>query len=350
MKLWHSAFASVLLMTAGLSPAWATEVEVKLPAGYASAQLLSPGTGAVLKHYRSQLDRELKRLDAQFQLTQRQAELEQAELKLATSRTQLNQQTAMLRQASIARVRIQTHSAAVTDLGSSSTMGDIDFFYTVTNNTGHIVGSLVYQPMVGQLRIPTTSNLYLDLIDFATMRFGLVPGASLSNQGFHPERLSFFAGELKGGQLAEIKRSIASDFRLEIVDIKFLRQTGYKGQTQELSFDEAFAGELGPLRAAVSQAERELARARELAAETSRGLAAAKQQDVSRFAQAAGILQISSRRYQASQARFTGVEPGTYWLYAKGPGGWAIFEKVWIHDARRQKIKSTNMRPDPFKP
>lgn len=344
-------YCSAVLLLAGLAlglPAQATEVAVELPAGYGAPQLLSPGTDAVLRHYRTQLDRELERLDAQYQLSQRQAALKQAELDLNSSRSRLSREAERLKQRSIAQVHVRIISAALTDLGSSSTMGDITFYYTVTNSTGRIVGSLLYRPVVGQLRIPTTSSLYLDLIDFATMRFGLAPGASLSNQGTHPENLSFFVGELKGEQLAQIKRSIATDFKLEVVDLKFLRQTGFKGQTQALSFEEAFAAELGPYRASVGRSERALSEARTLAAAAARGLNAAKQQHLGRFVQASATLQSAARRYQAGG--FSDVEPGVYWLYAKGPAGRVIFERVRVKAARRQAIEALSPRPDPFKP
>lgn len=350
MKLWHSAVLISAMLGASLSPLYATEVEVKLPAGYAAAQLLSPGTGPVLQHYRSQLDSQLKRLDDQYQLKAKQAAYQRSTQDLAASRSRLDQRLASLRQDCIARIHVKIVSASLTDLGSSSAMGDINFYYSVTNNTGRIIGALIYHPTVGQLKIPTASSLYLDLIDFTSMRFGLPSGATLSNQGVHPEQFSFFAENLSQSQIAMLKRDVNAGLNLQIEDVKFLRQTGYKGQTQELSFEEAYAGEIRPYRDATNRAEAALKSNQQLADEARANLNAAKQSHEALFASEAKTLLNSAQRYRAKTTTFTAVKPGTYYLFASGQRGQALFEKVTIKADRHQTIKAGRGGANPFIP
>jgi len=350
LKLWHSAILISAMLGASLNPLNAAEVEVKLPAGYASAQLLSPGTAAVLQHYRSQLDRELKRLDDQYQLKAKQAAYQKATQDLTASRARLDQHLAKLRQDCIARIHVKIVSASLTDMGSSSAMGDINFYYSVTNNTGRIIGSLIYHPTVGQLKIPTASSLYLDLIDFSTMRFGLPSGTSLSNQGVHPEQFSFFAENLNQSQIAMLKRSLNSGLTLQIEDVKFLRQTGFKGQTQELGFEEAYAGEIRPYRDAVNRNEAAVKSSQQLADSARAALNAAKQSHEAVFTSSATSLLAAAPRYSSTSSLFNNVAPGTYYLFATGKHGQALFEKVTIKAERHQKITAGKIIANPFRP
>jgi hypothetical protein len=200
-----------------------------------------------------------------------------------------------------------------------------------------------------------SSTFVLELIDPATMKSGLGPGESLTNQGHDPEKFQMFMGEVSPEELKSMQRDFDKKFSIEIRDMHFTDHKDYKGQFKPQTFEEAFASQLAPLRSAVQQAE---AKAKAQGESDSRALKEfkdRKQAIVAREAATLSDLKKSAVRYTSAPDKkgrfvFEDVAPGTYYVYGVKPGGGAVFEKITVGDGEKVKKTLTQTKKDPFLP
>jgi len=326
----------------------------KVPPGITEVRLLSPGTGAVLDHMKARLRGQLKAVDEKYQVARLEAETKEASTRVSRSDKAYTQEIETIRKQYGSRIAITIHSAAA-QITPESAMGDITFTYTARNNTDRIVSDIVYRPLFNKAPLPMTSSLVLEFIHPTSLVYGLAPGESMANTAKDPEHFSFFLGEISSKNVHEIQSSLPGGFTIEVLDINFVAQKGYKGQSKVMGVKEAFAGRLAPYQAASRQARdlylsktSELTSARKLFESETRVI-----RNV--FAGKIRDLEESSVRYKApvdpgkNKGTFVSIKPGAYYLYAVHASGGAVFVPTTIRD-KTNRIRIETLGKDPFTP
>lgn len=335
-------------------PARAATVELTLPSGTTGVQLISGGTAAVLDHLRSRLDAQLAELEKTYALETATQALTKADGELAAAREAHTNKVAELREAYASQVNITIEEATIHLSPESSALGEITFTYTATNTSDRIITDLIYLPSIGDIKLPTSSALTLELIDPQTLQLGLRPGGKLSNRGIEPERFDFFIGELKPEQIKNIDKDFSKKLTLHPIDLHFSRRTGYKGQIKEMGVEPAFAKTLEPYRQAIDAAGlRQESRRADLARrQTRHDEEKARVEDW--YTAEAARLKNAAVRYDGTadaKGRCTlhNVSPGAYIVFARAARDRVIFLPVNV-DTNRVRLDATTTRGNPFMP
>lgn len=351
MKRWVVLCGLISLLVPGYASA--ERLQLKVPTGFQEVNLLSGGTGPVLKHLRGRLNAELKAFDAQYNVAGLRQAAEAAKALSAEREAAYRNGGRAIGEEYIAKLHLQI-TKVETNISSESSLGEIAFTYTITNTSDRIVSDIVYTPRIGELKIPVASKLVLDLIDPVTLKFGLAPGRSLSNRPDNPERLSFLLGEVSKENLAYIKAHVTTDFGLDIQDIHFMNAVGYKDQSRIMEVEQAFPVRLGVLDAA-NKAARQDAAAKAAAYANAQALYdKAKQGTLDRFRESAQTLKKSAVRQREpvdkkGRCTFADVSPGIYYVYADSGSGMVVFQEVQVKRAR-EKVKIEALVKNPFLP
>lgn len=351
MKKWLMLCMGMLLMIPGL--ARAERLQVTVPAGIKEVHLLSPGTGPVLDHLRGQLDADLKAFDAQYHVADLKQAADAAKTLSAERHEAYLKGSQSVGEQYIGKIHIAITKVEA-NISSESSLGEISYWYTATNNSDRIVSDVVYTPRIGKMKIPVASKLVLEFIDPMTLKSGLAPGRSLSSKADSPENLSFLMGEVSKQDLSYIKQNVTTAFGLDIEDIHFMNSIGYKDQSKSLNVEQAFQGRLKELELASIAAQRE-AEAKAVAyTQAKAAYDKAKEGTVKQFRTAAQSLKQSAVRATAQTDKkgrcvLADIVPGDYYVYAENGAGRVVFQAVQVKRAR-EKVKIENLVKDPFLP
>jgi len=334
--------------------AFTARLVATVPQGVSEVELLSGGTLAVLDHLKDKLSSELKAVSDLCQLGRLEAELKASAQKIEQSDKAYNEKVESIKKHYIGKVPVTIHSAKA-QITSESALGEINFIYTARNNSDKIISDITYRPLIDKVPLPITTMLVLEFINSKSLISGLAPGEELTNQGHEPEHLSFFLSELKAPDIARIKKANPSEFTIEVTDIHFISQKGYKGQTKAMDVKEAFAGVLSQYQGASQQA-REDNKARAQALADAKALYETRTKgSINDFRTRSKELQKASVRYQGSvdpkknRATIESIKPGKYYIYAVSTQGKAIFREITIEEGKN-KIKLETPVKDPFEP
>ena len=348
--LWFIVCLSVILP----ANAYSARLNVTIPQGVTEVQLLSPGTASVLEHLKTRFKGQLKTIDEKYQVARLESEVKEASLRIDRAEKAYKDRIDELRKQYISKISITIHSASA-QLSPESALGDINFSYTVKNNSDRIISKITYKPLLNKTTLAITSSLVLEFIHPKTLMFGLGPGESITNVGNEPEHFSFFLSELIGKDIKNVQSSLPGGFSIDIIDIHFVSQKEYKGQSKEMDVKEAFAAQLKPIQASFQQVQDELkaktdtlSSARKLYEKETSGILKAFRAEMKDLKQ-------SSVRYHApvepkkNRSMIESIKPGKYYLYASDVTRQAIFEEITIEDGKN-KIKIDTLKKDPFEP
>jgi hypothetical protein len=351
MRLLLTTICFLLLLPINALPA---RLVLTVPEGMSDVALLSGGTLAVLDHLKERLNSELKEESNRYQIGKLESELKASVLKVAQSDKAYKEKIDSLRKQYIAKVPVTIHSANA-QITKASALGEITFTYTVHNNSDRTISDIIYKPLIGNIPLPITTTLVLEFINSKNLISGLAPGESLSNQGSDPEHLSFFLSELTDKDINRIKASMPDGFSFDVIDIHFVSQKGYKGQTKVMDVKEAFADVLAAYQAASVRVHAEnkeksqtLATAKGLYEKDTKGT-------INDFKTRSNELKKASIRYKGdidpkkNRVTIESIKPGKYYVYATSNPGKAVFEEITIEDGRN-KIKIETQKKDPFEP
>ncbi len=334
--------------------AFTARLVVTVPQGISGVELLSGGTLAVLDHLKARLGSQTKAASDRHQIERLETELKASTLQVTQSDKAYTEKIDSLRRHYITKIPI-TIQAANAQITSESALGEISFTYSVRNNSDRVVSDITYRPMIDKISLPITTMLVLEFINSKSLIFGLAPGEILTNEGSEPEHLSFFLSELKGSDVSRIKSAMPGGFSIEVTDIHFVSQKGYKGQGRVMDVKEAFADVLREYQGA-SQRAHEDNRARTEALANARSLYARDiKTSLDDFRTRSKDLKKSSVRYQGSvdpkknRVTIDSIAPGKYFLYAPSMTGNAFFREITIEEGRN-KLKIDSTKKDPFEP
>jgi hypothetical protein len=351
MKRWIALMVGMLIMLPGLGQA--AQLKLVMPAGFKEVNLFSPGTSAVLDHLRGRLAHNLESLNAQYNINGLKHEMETAQA-LSSNRGEVYRQGGnAIREQYISKLKIAINSVTA-NISSESSMGEIVFTYTATNNSDHIISDIIYTPRIGTKKIPVPSKLVLEFIDPGSLKSGLAPGRNLSNKPDNPERFSFLVGELSKADINYIKANLSSGFALDIQDLHFMNAIGYKDQAQIMDAEHAFQVRLKELEQGGETAQRDAASKAAAYTKAVNAYNLGKEGSVQQFKVEAEALKTSARRASATLDKkdrcvFKDIAPGTYYIYAGNGAGRAVFQKVEVPDGRA-KVKVKDVVRDPFIP
>jgi len=351
MKRWILLMVGVLSLVPGISQA--ATVKLVMPPGFKEVHLLSAGTSAVLEHMRGRLTGSLESLSAQYNIAGLKQELEKAKALSANRREVYRQGGKAIREQYISKLAIAITSATA-NLSSESSMGEIVFTYKATNNSDRIISDVIYTPRIGNKKIPVASKLVLEFIDPATLKSGLAPGRSLSNNSDNPERFSFFVGEISKEDMQYIKANVGTAFALDVQDLHFMNAIGYKDQAQILDAEHAFQARLRELEEGGATAQRDAEAKADAYAKALNAYNQGKEGAVQRFKTEAEELRKSSVRAttgvdKKNRGVFKEIEPGIYYIYATNGQGNAVFKQVEVGQGR-VKMQIKDVVHDPFLP
>ncbi len=332
----------------------AARLQCTLPQGVGEASLLSDGTTAVLKHFRDQSDAESRKLRAEYQIDALEKEAKKAEALIGEKKQAYTAKVAGLRKNYLSLLEITIHSSQAAINPSTSALGDVVYFYTAKNNTDRIITDIKYKPIIEGKGLPTTTSLILEFIDPQTLKSGLGPHETMTNLGHDPEKFSFFIGEVLPDELNRMREAFGKSFSINVADMHFSNQKGYKGQIKALTFDEAFSGTLRPMQAAVDQAEADAKSKRGTYSSVLKTFQERQDRMSATLKKSLDALKLSSVRYSVRPDKkgryiFDDVEPGNYIVYARNGKGQAVFESIAI-GKKKQKQSYTQMKKDPFAP
>ncbi|HOS96679.1 MAG TPA: hypothetical protein PLR71_00530 [Deltaproteobacteria bacterium] len=351
MRLLWPCICLMLLLPADIH---AARVVVAVPQGISEVRLLSAGTAAVLDLLRERLQIQLKDSSERTQVDRLEREVAQATAAITSAEKAYADQIEALRKQYIRDISLTIHSAD-DQITPESALGEIAFVYTVHNGSNRIISDITYKPQVGALNLPITSSLVMEFLNPRTLIYGLGPGESLSNQGGDPERFSFFLSELKGNEIKQIKASMPAGFSIQITDIHFVSQKGYKGQSKIMDVSEAFAGQLWAYRSAAQEARDSHTRKTEALARAKKVFASETKGSLDEFRSRSSDLKTTSVRYRASvkpkklTATMDPVVPGKYFVYAPATRGKAAFQEVSVTRGTT-KLTIETLKKDPFEP
>ncbi len=351
MRLLLPCICLMLLLPADIH---AARVVVAVPQGVQEVRLLSAGTASVLDLLRQRLQAQLKDSGVRTQVDRLEKEVAQASAAITSAEKSYADQIEALRKQYIRDISLTIHSAD-DQITPESALGEISFVYTVRNGSSRIISDITYRPLVGNLALPITSSLVMEFLNPKTLIYGLGPGESLSNQGGDPERFSFFLSELKGNEIKQIKASMPAGFSIQITDVHFVSQKGYKGQSKIMDVKEAFAGQLSAYQAASQEAKDSHTRKTEALARAKKVYASETKGSLDEFRSRSSDLKRTSVRYRAEvkptkrTATMDHVEPGKYFVYAPASRGKAAFQEVTVTRGTT-KLTIETLKKDPFDP
>jgi hypothetical protein len=343
-----------LLILALPATMYAARLQCIMPPDLSEARLLSGGTVAVLKHYRDQSDAEFRKLRAEYQMDILEDQAKKAEALINEKKQVYDGKVAELRKNYLTMLEITIHSSQAAINPSTSALGDVTYFYTAKNNTDRIITDITYKPLIDGNGLPTTTSLILEFIDPQTLKSGLGPHETITNLGHDAEKFSFFIGEIPQEELKKMRSAFGKAFSINLTDMHFSTQKGYKGEIKPQTFGEAFSGQLRPLQIAVEQAEADAKAKRGTYSSAVKEFTARQTKTNSFLKKSLDDLKASSVRYSAKPDKkgryiFGDVAPGDYVIYASNGKGKAVFETITIGD-KKQKETYTQMKKDPFVP
>ena len=350
----RSLILSVLGLLLMTLPAQAARVEVQVPPGVMSVSLLSAGTLPVLGHMRQSLEAEQRELDERFGVQALAEKLAQTETLIVKRRKTYEDTVASTRHRYLSQITVEVLSAEAFISPEASALGEITFTYRITNQTDRIVSDLVYAPRVGGISLPTSSRQMLELSHPDTLKFGIAPGKTLSNQGASPERFTFFIGELKSDQLAFIRKHIRENFHLDLKDLHFVERIDYKGQTATMDVEQAFAATLKPLKGSLDEALALRGKRQRDYQQAEAAFTEQLEEAHKRFSQVAFDLRHAAVRFSSPVANkhrciLNDIPPGTYLVYAPQGDGQALLQEITVPAGKLQLNLETTTK-DPFLP
>lgn len=334
--------------------AYAAKLTVTVPQGVTEVKLLSGGTASVLGHYRGRLDADLKAAGERYQIGRCEAEVKKASQAVTDADKAYTDKIDQLRRQYIAKINVTVHSATA-QITSASALGEISFVFTAANTSERIVSDIIYKPVIQGVPLPITTSLVLEFVNPKNLIFGLAPGESITNQDSDPEHFTFFLSELTESDKKRIQTSLPGGFSVEILDLHFVSQKGYKGQSKVMDVKEAFAGVLSAYEGAVRTARNAQAAATETLEKAKKLYASETSGSLAAFRTRSKDLRKASVRFSApvdikkSRATMDDVPPGTYYVYGSTPAGQALFEEVAIMRGRN-KVTIESLKKDPFEP
>jgi hypothetical protein len=330
-------------------------LQLTLPQGLTAAHLLSGGTQTMIDYEKGKVQTAIAKLKGDYQIDAAETGTKKGSAAAKSAQQAYQEKIAALRRHynSLLNVRILSSRAEINL--SSSAMAEVSYVFTARNGTDRIVTDISYRPLINGRPLSTSSAFVLEFMDPSTMKSGLGPGETMTNQGHEPEKFSFFTGEVTQDEIKSMQKDFDRKFGIEVLDMHFTNQKDYKGQFKPLTFEEAFASALAPLSAAARQAK---ARARELDETDAKALKEFKARRDGLTAQEAGTLaglKKAAVRYTAApdkkgRCTFEDVAPGTYFIYAGNGNGMAVFEPIKVGDERKIKRSITQTKKDPFVP
>ena len=332
----------------------AARLVITAPPGITEVRLLSPGTGAVIDYLKDRLQEKLETSRERNRIEMIEKEVGQASVAITEADKAYSEKIESLRRQYIENIRITIHSAS-SQVTPESALGDITFFYTVLNSSDRIISDITYKPAIGNIALPITSSLVLEFINPKNLIFGLAPGESLSNQVNEPEHFSFFLSELKEPDIKRMMSSMPDGFSIKIIDIHFVSQKGYKGQSRVMDVKEAFSGLLAPYIEA-SQRARDHGKEKEEELSGAKAIHERETRDsLNEYRMRASDLKKTSVRYKGivnqknNKFSIEPVDPGRYIVYTPSTNGMAVYQEITL-DEGTTKIKIETMKKDPFEP
>lgn len=334
---------------------YAARLVISVPQNISEIQLLSGGTPAVLDHLKDRLSAEVSDLENHYEVNELASQIKQISALLKEREMAYAQKVSSIRNDYISKLSFTIHSIDAEISPESSSIGDIMFYYTVTNRSDRIITDIMFKPKMGSIILPTTTTLILEFINPDNLKLGIAPGESISNTGHDPERFSFFIGDLSKEELQRIRSDLKEEFSVQIVDLHFAFQQGYKGQRMVMGVDGAFAEQLKPFLAAIGKTKEDLV------ATTNRHTLAVeayekdKGKALDAFTHAAEKLKQSSLRYSCpvestkNRCTFEGIDAGTYVIYASPAKGRAVFQEIRV-DEGKHHVTIDSLGEDPFLP
>ncbi|MBN1636505.1 MAG: hypothetical protein JW920_08325, partial [Deltaproteobacteria bacterium] len=254
----------------------------------------------------------------------------------------------------LSKIILRVDSASAEISPESSALGEIDFYYTASNNSDRIISSVIYTPKIGNDKMPTSSSLILELINPATLKYGIEAGKTISNKGFLPENFSFFIKELKKGQVELIRSKLAEEFSIDIVDLRFVNEIAYKDQTKEMDVIEAFQHRLSSLLQASEKAKEQAAIKKNDYEKALQEYTGARELVLNEFLSSAAQLKKTSVRLASpvnsnNTTTIEHVDDGSYIVYAQKENGSAVFEEIEINKSKHEFVINELIK-DPFMP
>ncbi len=325
-----------------------------LPPEVTEAHLLSAGTPAMTEHLRAGYESGLAAMSADLRIDKLDAQVKKAQDVLEKRNQAYADTLASIRKKHLSSLSITLEAIESSISPSSSALGDVTFFYTARNSTDRIITDITYTPRVGGKPLPTTTSLVLEFIHPETLISGVGPGETMTNRGHDPERFSFFISELTREEIGALKTDATQQFGIEIIDMHFADQKGYKGQVEVQDFLSAFSRQLKPLQHAIDQAEADMEARKNAHAKALAAFTEGKEQLDGRLKESLAELKKNSIRCSVRPDKknrivFDSVPAGTYYLYAPDGSGGAVFEEVAVSGHGRQEIAAV-MKKDPFVP
>lgn len=334
------------------SALFAGGLRCSLPQEVSVAHLLSEGTPSVMEYFKAQAEEKVAALSRSYRVDALEVQVKKAEELLLQKNQMYADRLSSLRKEYLSSLTITLDSIEASISPSSSALGDLEFFYTARNNSNKIITDITYRPLIGGKTLPTTTSLVLEFIHPRLMISGIGPGETMTNREHEPERFSFFISELSKEEIQILKSDAANQFGIEIIDMHFADQKGYKGQIGVRDFVSAFPHRLAPLRSAIEHAEADVKTKKDAYSRAHSAFVAEKDRVLEEFRKSLAELRKSSVRCSVRPDKknrfvFDDVPPGTYYLYASDGRGSAVFEKTVIDDKNRQEVY-TGMKKDPF--
>jgi len=344
----------IALILAISANAQGAKLRITLPPGISRVELLSGGTAAVLDYLRERMDQQIQELNQHYQIQLRETELASAKKHLENTATAYRNEINAIRAEYLSKIILSVDSASAEISPESSALGEIDFYYTVRNNSDRIISSVIYTPKIGNDKMPTSSSLILELINPATLKYGVEAGKTISNKGFLAENFSFFIKELKKGQISLIKSKLQKEFSIAIVDLRFVNEIAYKGQFKEMDVIEAFQHRLGSLRQASEKAKELAAIKKDNYEKALREYTGARDLVINEFLSAAAQLEKTSIRHTSTvnsnnKTTIENIDAGSYIVYAQKENGLAVYEVIEINTSKHEFVINELIK-DPFIP
>ncbi len=332
----------------------AARLQCSLPPDVSEAYLLSGGTAAMMEFQKAQFNAELAKLRAEYKVDTLEIQSGKSEELISEKKKAYTDRINAIRNNYLSLINITIHSVQANINPSTSSLGDVSFFFTAKNNSDRIVTDIIYKPLIKGKGLTTTTSLVLEFIDPATMKSGLGAHESMTNQGHGPEKFSFFIGEISQEDLQGIQKDFDKKFGISIMDMHFANQKGYKGQFKPLTFNEAFASQLNPLEAAMKQAEVSSKAMKESDIQALGQFNARKKDVLARMRKSLADLKKTSVRFTTRPDKkkrfiFEDVPPGEYYVYGRSGTGMAVFEKISLGE-KKHKESYLKMKKDPFVP
>jgi len=332
----------------------AARLQLEVPQGLTEVYLLSAGTPSILEHLKGQMEQSVGHLGTKYQIDLLKDQAEQATMLVKEKKKAYSHKFNVLRQQYLDSISLSILSSDAEIFPSSSALGEVSFFYTIKNNSDRIISDITYIPKIGDITLPTTSSLILELIHPTTLKSGLGPKETLSNKGHEPEHFSFFIGELSKEEIKKIRSEFQRIFTLEIVDMHFTKKKGYKGQADVMGFKEAFVDQIELLQTSIKKARNEEQTKTASYNKAFAQFSKERDEELIRYRNSLEDLKKSAIRYQSrvdekNRCAFENISAGTYFVYASNAQGRTIFEQRTIKE-NKNKIVINNMIKDPFAP